>query len=143
MFSLDKILQRLFISILFMAISVLAVRVFRTVIRNRLRYRFQKKIFADNFGKNRPLLLYFGTSQCILCKPQEQQIEEAREILQGEGRILTVRKLNALAEPQLTKSLNILTVPTTILVDSQDRIAAWNPGLTKARTLIDQYAAIV
>lgn len=83
-------------------------------------------------------LLYFWSAACAQCRPQEDQIHEAQRRVNADGPRLNVRKLNALEEAELTRSLNIMTVPTTVLLDTQGKIAAWNPGLTPARTLIEQ-----
>ena len=89
-----------------------------------------------------PPLLYFWSSECAQCKPQEYHIEQAKKILSGRGKTLRVLKLNAVEELKLAKALQVVTVPTTIFIDSQGKITAWNPGLTQAQTLVEQYRTI-
>jgi thioredoxin-like negative regulator of GroEL len=88
------------------------------------------------------MLLYFWASHCGQCKPQERQIEKALTFLQKEGRTLNVQKYNALEEQKLAKKMHVMTVPTTVLLNSKGYITTWNPGLTKADTLIKQYLAL-
>ncbi len=83
-------------------------------------------------------MLYFWTDDCALCVPQERQIEEARTTLARRGRKLQVKKINALEESELVKRMNVMTVPTTVLLDSDGKVVAWNPGLRGAQKLITQ-----
>jgi hypothetical protein len=36
----------------------------------------------------------------------------------------------------------VMTVPTTVLLNSQGNVTTWNPGLTLADTIVKQYLAI-
>jgi thioredoxin-like negative regulator of GroEL len=86
--------------------------------------------------------LYFWSAGCAQCRPQERQIEQAKAMLQKAGKLFTVLKLNALEEQQLASSMHVMTVPTTVLLDEKGNVAAWNPGLTEWRTIVDQYRTI-
>lgn len=89
-----------------------------------------------------PTLLYFWSDGCAQCAPQERQIEQAKQTLAHSGRSLTVVKLNALEEEKLASSLNVMTVPTTVLLDTEGNVSAWNPGLTPMRKLVEQFETI-
>jgi len=39
----------------------------------------------------------------------------------------------------LAKEMQVMTVPTTILLDSHGSIAAWNAGLTQTQKIIEQF----
>jgi hypothetical protein len=52
---------------------------------------------------------------------------------------LEVHKFNALKELVLAKEMHVMTVPTTVLLDSQGAITAWNAGLTQAQKLVEQF----
>jgi hypothetical protein len=56
---------------------------------------------------------------------------------------LNVHKYNALEELALAKEIQVMTVPTTVLLDSQVGIAAWNPGLTPSRKIVEQVQTIM
>ena len=62
-------------------------------------------------------------------------------ILHQSGKTLIVQKFNALEEHTLTKLMNVMTVPTTVLLNSQGDVTTWNPGLINADTIIKQYLA--
>ena len=94
------------------------------------------------FKTGKPVLLYFWTSDCAQCKPQERQIEKAIAGLRQSGKILEVQKYNALEELVLAKEMQVMTVPTTVLLDSQGAVTAWNAGLTQAQKLVEQFEII-
>jgi hypothetical protein len=75
------------------------------------------------------------------CAPQERNIEQAKSLLQDTGRQFDTVKLNALEERQLVKLMNVMTVPTTVLLNSQGSVIAWNAGLVNAQKLVDQMSA--
>jgi len=87
----------------------------------------------------KPVLLYFWTSDCAQCKPQEREIEKAINGLRESGKILEVYRYNAFEEQALAKEMQVMTVPTTILLDSQGAIAAWNAGLTQTQKIVEQF----
>ena len=135
------IIQRTIISFIVFLLFPLAVKGYGAYNGWKVRSRSRKNRLPIDIQAGRPVLLYFWTSQCAQCKPQERQIEQAREILQQSGKTLTVHKLNALEEQSLARLLNVITVPTTVLLNSKGDITTWNPGLTNANTIIKQYLA--
>ena len=96
-------------------------------------------MLSRELGLGTPMLLYFWSVGCAQCRPQEQQVELARSVLQREGKVLAIRKVNALEEPEFAKSMGVMTVPTTILVGPHGMVSAWNPGWTTAKKLLAQY----
>jgi thioredoxin-like negative regulator of GroEL len=94
------------------------------------------------FKTGKPVLLYFWTSDCAQCKPQERQIEKAITGLRQSGKTLEVQKYNAFEEQRLAKEMQVMTVPTTIILDSQGSVTAWNAGLTQAQKLVKQFEII-
>jgi thioredoxin-like negative regulator of GroEL len=102
----------------------------------------RKKRLPVTVETGKPILLYFWTSDCAQCKPQERQIERAQAILQQSGKTLKIQKFDALEEHVLAKLMNVMTVPTTVLLNSHGNVTTWNPGLTPADTIVKQYLAI-
>ena len=133
------ILQRVFLAIEIFLAFVLVVKSFSTYSSWKVRSLFRKNRLPIDIEKGRPLLLYFWTSDCAQCKPQERQIERAKAVLLQSGQTLKVQKLNALEDQALAKLLHVMTVPTTVLIDSKGNVTAWNPGLTQARKIVEQY----
>ncbi|MGD1044476.1 MAG: thioredoxin family protein [Bacteroidota bacterium] len=136
------IIQRILLSSEIFLAFVLVVKSYSTYSEWKVRLRSRKKRLPINIETGKPVLLYFWTSHCAQCKPQERQIERAQAVLQKSGRTLKVQKLNALEEQALAKLMRVMTVPTTVLLNSQGDVTTWNPGLTNANTIIKQYLAI-
>jgi thiol-disulfide isomerase/thioredoxin len=136
------IIQRILLSSEIFLAFVLVIKSYGVYSKWRLRSRFHKQQLPMNIEKGKPVLLYFWTSDCAQCKPQERQIERAQAVLHQSGRTLKVQKLNAFEEQALAKLMHVMTVPTTVLLNSQGNVTTWNPGLTEADTIIKQYLAV-
>ena len=133
------IIQRTFLSFILFLVFLLVVKSYSAYNEWRVR---RKKRLPLTIETGKPVLLYFWTSHCAQCKPQEQQIERAQTFLRQSGKILKVQKLNALEEQTLAKYLHVMTVPTTVLLNSQGDVTTWNPGLTNANTIIKQFLSV-
>jgi thiol-disulfide isomerase/thioredoxin len=136
------IIQRILLSSEIFLAFVLAVKFYGAYSEWKVRSRSRKRRLPISIEQGKPVLLYFWTSHCAQCKPQERQIERAQTVLQKAGRTLEVQKINALEEDALAKLMHVMTVPTTVLLDSQGDVTTWNPGLTHADTIIKQYLAL-
>jgi thioredoxin-like negative regulator of GroEL len=136
------IISRILASVIIISVFVLAVKSYGTFTRMRVRTRYRKKQSALLFKTGSPVLIYFWASHCAQCKPQERQIEQAQALLQRSGRTLKVHKFNALEEQKLAKTMNVLTVPTTVMLNSKGNVTTWNPGLTQADAIIKQFLAL-
>jgi thiol-disulfide isomerase/thioredoxin len=136
------IVQRIFLSSEIFLAFILLVKSYGAYNEWKVRLRSRTKLLLSSIETGRPILLYFWTSDCAQCKPQERQIERAQAVLEQSGRTLKVQKFNALEEHALAKLMNVLTVPTTVLVDSNGNVTAWNPGLTQARKIVEQYGSL-
>ncbi|MCX6121734.1 MAG: thioredoxin family protein [Ignavibacteriales bacterium] len=136
------IIQRILLSSEIFLAFILVVKSFGAYSEWKLRLRSRKQQLSMNIEKDKPVLLYFWTSDCSQCKLQERQIERAQAVLHQSGKTLEVQKLNAFEEQALAKHMNVMTVPTIVLLNSQGNVTTWNPGLTYADTIIKQYLAI-
>ncbi len=108
--------------------------------RHRLRKQDGEPARDSGLPTGHPRLLYFWTEECAPCRAQEREINQAKKQLEVSGVHLTVDKLNAHSEKLFVQRFNIMTVPTTVLLDSRGVVVGWNPGLTHANRLVDQVA---
>ena len=136
------VIQRLLLSSEIILAFVLVVKLYGLYHEWKVRARSRKSRLPFRIKEGEPVLLYFWTSQCAQCKPQERQIERAQTVLQKSGKYLKVQKLNALDEQALAKRMHVVTVPTTVLLNSAGTVTTWNPGLTRADTIVKQYLAL-
>jgi thioredoxin-like negative regulator of GroEL len=86
-----------------------------------------------------PTLLYFWSAACGLCPTQRRYVEQVAR--QWSDR-LAVRFVNADEEREQTAVYQILTLPTTIILDPQGQVQAINYGLTPAQKLSEQVSSI-
>ncbi len=132
-------LDRFLLSILVMTAFALATKAIAAMNRRTVRSRSQNGGLLEQLAGGTPTLLYFWTRDCALCAPQERQIEQARSALARAGRRLQVQKINAIEDNVLVKRMNVMTVPTTVVLDGRGNVVAWNPGLREAGKLISQF----
>jgi thioredoxin-like negative regulator of GroEL len=139
---MHMILGRLLLSVVMSATFAAAALAFIAGNRKWLRSRLKKSQHTGVIDSAAPTILYFWSANCAQCKPQERQIEQARDELARSGRVLEVRKVNALEERELAKAMNVMTVPTTVLIDAERNIVAWNPGLTRTEKIVNHFETI-
>jgi hypothetical protein len=135
-----SIIDRIGVSIIVFLSMYGGVRLFTKTQRRRLRTKEIAHAHECGLPTGSPRLLYFWTEECAPCLAQEREINQAKERLKVTGVYLAVNKLNAHTEKLFTKRFNIMTVPTTVLLDAKGIVVGWNPGLTRASRLIDQVA---
>ena len=119
------------------------VRLFTRMQRYRLRKRETDPAHIAEPSTAAPRLLYFWTEECAPCRAQEREIDQAKKRLEVSGIHLAVESLNAHNEKLFTDRFNIMTVPTTVVLDPDGAVVGWNPGLTRASRLIDQVASSI
>lgn len=139
---MQMILGRLLFTIVLTATFAVAASAFIAGNRMWVRSHLKKNQYRGKVNSAAPTLLYFCSASCAQCKPQENQIEQARTRLERIGSKLEVKKFDALVERELAKSLHVMTVPTTVLMDTEGNIVAWNPGLTRSQKIVNQYESI-
>jgi thiol-disulfide isomerase/thioredoxin len=113
--------------------------------RMRLQQRTQRLALADPGGPVElaalplaagPAVLYFTTPTCAQCRFQQTPaLAQVQERLAGG---LQVLKLDAVEHQRLADYYHVMTVPTTVVLDSQRRPAAVNHGLATAERLLAQ-----
>ena len=136
---IEVMIERLVSSAIILSVFIAAGKVYGFYKKWKVNAHSTGKHLQGIIKPDKPVLLYFWTSDCAQCKPQEREIEKAITGLRESGKILEVYKYNALEEQVLAKEMQVMTVPTTILLDSQGAIAAWNAGLTQTQKIVEQF----
>lgn len=136
---IEVMIERLVISAIILSVFIVTGKAYGFYKKWKVSTHPTRKYFREIIKLDTPILLYFWTSDCAQCKPQEREIEKAINGLRESGKILEVYKYNALEEQALAKEMQVMTVPTTILLDSQGAIAAWNAGLTQNQKIVEQF----
>ena len=85
----------------------------------------------------KPAVLYFTTDECAQCRLQQAPI-----LAQLQARVdVAVHKLDAIEQEALAQLYGIMTVPTTVVLDTQLRPVAINHGVTPLQKLQAQIGA--
>lgn len=88
---------------------------------------------------NQPLLLYFRSDHCAPCVTQSRYLDQL--VQKWNGRII-IQQIDTDAEPDKARQFGILTLPTTILIDSVGQVRQVNYGLTNVQKLSQQLNAL-
>ncbi len=85
----------------------------------------------------KPAVLYFTTAECAQCRLQQTPI-----LAQLQAKVdVAVHKLDAIEQAALAQVYGIMTVPTTVVLDTQLRPVAINHGVTPLQKLQAQISA--
>lgn len=88
-----------------------------------------------NLNPALPTILYFWTEQCAQCKSvQKPAIFKLRD----DGNEFNFVSYNAIKDLEITKHLNIKTVPSTVILNKEMKINFINSGYTDSNTLKEQ-----
>lgn len=87
-----------------------------------------------------PAILYFTTPDCIPCKTFQRPV---LQMLQAQlGRSLQVVEINATVQQELAKEWNVLSVPTTWIIDPEGQPRFVNHGVADANKILRQLQEI-
>lgn len=134
------VIQRIEIAAAVVVLYIALVKLYKYFNRRRLQLDHKKFPLPAGINPGLPTLLYFWTPNCAQCKSQEKHLEKATDELQKMGKKVNMKKINAHKEQKLASLLRVVTVPTTVIVDSNGNIAAWNPGLAQADIIVNQFS---
>jgi thioredoxin reductase (NADPH) len=102
-----------------------------------VRFRSRHRKWPIEVWNGKATLLYFSTKNCVVCKYQQaKEIEKIRELFPID--LLDIKKLDALEQPELAKLFGVMNVPTTVIIDGQGNLHAFNANLAKVKELTQQ-----
>ncbi len=86
-------------------------------------------------------ILAFSSDDCAQC--HRLQTPALRRVLEARGDTVAVVDVDAPSTPELTKRYNVLTVPTTVVLDASGQARAVNYGFANVQKLLDQVDAVL
>lgn len=86
-------------------------------------------------------ILAFSSDDCAQC--HRLQTPALRRVIEARGDAVAVVDVDAPSAPDLAKRYNVLTVPTTVVLDATGRARAVNYGFAHVQKLLDQVDAIL
>ena len=115
--------ERLLLTVIVIGVFVGAFALLQMVQRRRL----SRVASADGVAK----VLYFRADSCAGCSTQKRYLEQLDA---------TVETIDVEREPDKAAQFNVMTLPSTIVVDAVGRVKAINYGITNAQRLSEQLA---
>lgn len=74
----------------------------------------------------RPAILAFSSEDCAVCRSAQRPALD--EVAAALGEAVTVREVDILRQPALVRTFTIFTVPSTVVLDGEGRVVAFNAG---------------
>jgi len=93
---------------------------------------------SDGEVQSRPLvrILAFSSANCHQC--HQLQAPALKRVLEARGTDVSVVDVDAPDEPELAQRYQVLTVPTTVVLDAKGRAHAVNYGFANTLKLLEQ-----
>jgi hypothetical protein len=138
------IVERIGIVVALSALTWLILWAGQRVIEGQRRKAFAAKPFptAQAHGALTILtILAFSSADCRQCHTHQNPVLQQILTLRA-GRVV-VQDVDAPSHPQLTDQYHILTLPSTVVLDTTGRVLAVNYGFANTRRLLDQIDAAV
>jgi hypothetical protein len=66
-----------------------------------------------------------------------------QRLLEKRGELVSVEHIDAPGEPELTRRYQVLTVPTTVVLDATGKATAVNYGFANLQRLLEQVDAVL
>lgn len=124
---------RLGLALVIMAVGVGFFRVLNTLLLARTRTNARR---VPDFQTGPLSILYFTTPACVPCKVIQKPA--LQQVLEALGDRLQVIEVDATEKPEMAREWNVLTVPTTFLIDEKGVARFVNHGATRAEKLLEQ-----
>ncbi len=122
-------IERLFILAALAVVIGCAALAARAVARSRVASRPPAELWRalETAPDGRPAIVAFSGPRCADCRAQ-------KAILRGLEGVRTI-EIDTAARPAVAQAFGVLTVPTTVVLDAEGRVAAVNLGLTQVERL--------
>ncbi len=99
-------------------------------------------INTDNItSKAHVRILAFSTPDCQQC--HRLQAPALQRVLEARGEAVAIVDIDASASPELARHYQVLTVPTTIVLDATGQAHAVNYGFANTKRLLEQVDEVI
>jgi len=97
--------------------------------------------FNQQAGSMPVHILVFSSADCRQC--HKYQIPALQRVTEARKNQVSVEEVDAPASPELAKRYQVLTLPTTVVLDAAGRAQAVNYGLANTQRLLEQVDTIL
>ncbi|HEY5682170.1 MAG TPA: thioredoxin-disulfide reductase [Sulfuricaulis sp.] len=130
-------MTRLLIAVGILAVFTLLIGLWNWTHLRVARWRTRGRKWPIEVWNGKVTLLYFSTKDCVVCKFQQvKEVAEVRAAFPEDT--LDIRKFDALERADIAKLFGVMNVPTTVVLDAQGGLHAFNANLAKSVELIEQ-----
>jgi thioredoxin 1 len=126
-------LERLFVICLFAIITVFAFVLFKQMQIRRINFA------TSGFVGGQPTLLYFRSDSCGTCPAQARYLDQ---LVDKENGRFAIQSIDVDIEPEKAKQYGVMTLPTTMILDTTGQVKEINYGLTPSHKLQKQLALV-
>lgn len=107
---------------------------------HRARVSHRGPALPEGWREGSPGILYFSSQTCTPCRAQGKAVQRIGE---QEDRVLNLVKIDVDGEPDLAEKWSVLSVPTTVVLDSGGRIQTVNHGAASEKKLRRQLEGVL
>ncbi|GAC1424911.1 MAG: thioredoxin family protein [Ktedonobacteraceae bacterium] len=86
-------------------------------------------------------ILAFSSDDCRQC--HQLQAPALKRVVEARGELVSIVEVDAPTSPELTKHYQVLTIPTTIVLDATGKAHAVNYGFANAKRLLEQIDSLL
>ena len=86
-------------------------------------------------------ILAFSSEDCRQC--HQLQAPALKRVVEARGELVSVIEVDAPTSPELTERYQVLTVPTTIVLDATGKAHAVNYGFANVKRLLEQVDSLL
>jgi thioredoxin 1 len=97
------------------------------------RTRLMRTMRPTNIALGKPTLLYFTADYCAVCKAQQSPIVARLATKLGDS--IDVQQVDVTESPNLASQYKVLTLPTTVVIDSRGQVSHINYGIAQQSKL--------
>jgi phosphoribosylanthranilate isomerase len=99
-------------------------------------------INTDNTtNKARVCILAFSTPNCVQC--HRLQAPALQRVLEARGEAVAIVDIDASTSPELAQRYQVLTVPTTVVLDATGQAHTVNYGFANTKRLLEQVDEVI
>jgi hypothetical protein len=97
---------------------------------------------SDTYATNVPVrILAFSSADCQQC--HTMQTPALRRVTEARKYQVSVEEIDAPGSPELTRRYQVLTLPTTVVLDDAGRVHAVNYGFANTQRLLEQIDGVL
>lgn len=130
-------LFRIIIAVGIFSFGLLVYWLFNRLTKTKLSHLTQENPFVLD---GRPIILYFTTPDCAPCKTVQQPALKKLEDQLGNTNLQIVQ-VDATEDSNLARQWNVMSVPTTFIIDQHGHVKHINHGVTNFEKLQRQLSA--